>query len=185
MRGSGAGISTARGLGGFLSSVSTSGVSQTSQRLGIQYLNRSVNALINDIVNLIAPPGSYDEDAVARDAAGKTLYELFDNYDVKEKGLEALEAMTASSVLETLQLFTTNYINSRLMSLIGARLEQKSMTPDEAYACERDVKEYVVECVKLDLSSATLNNLDWNSSESRRLIETIFEKAYKLIEVTK
>jgi hypothetical protein len=185
VRGSAAGISTARGLGGLLSTISTSGAVQASQRFGIQYLNRSVNALINDIVNAIAPSGSYDEDAVAREAAAKTIFKLFDDYDVEGKGLETLEAMTAGDILNAVQLFLTNYINSRLMSLIGARLEQKSMTPDEAYDCERDVKDYVVEQVKLDLNSATLSSLDWSSDEGRRMTENIFEKAYNLIEVTK
>jgi hypothetical protein len=183
--GSAAGVNTARGLGGLLSTISTSGAVQASQRFGIQYLNRSVNALINDIVNAIAPSGSYDEDAVAREAAAKTIFKLFDDYDVEGKGLETLEAMTAGDILNAVQLFLTNYINSRLMSLIGARLEQKSMTPDEAYDCERDVKDYVVEQVKLDLNTATLSSLDWGSDEGRRMTENIFEKAYSLIEVIK
>ena len=180
--GSTSGISAARNLGSVLSGFSSQGVSTTAQRFNLRYVGQNVNALLNALVDAIAPAGSYDEDVVSRLAAAETLQTLFEQYEIAEKGLDAFENLTLEAIRETLGAFVTNYITRRFMSLLGQKIEQKSITPEDAYACELDVKEYIVERVKLEFADENIETVNWGSSQGQRLVEGIFQEAYSLLE---
>ena len=179
--GSTTGVSAARGLGGVLSTFASSGVDATVQRFNLRYVGRNVNALLNALVDAVAPASNYDEEAVSRLAVADTLQALFERYEVVQRGLEAFETLTPEAIVDTLKAYVTNYITRRLMSLLGQRLEQQAITPEDAYARERDVKEYVVERVKLEFVEINAPTVRWDSDQGQKIMEGIFEEAYSLL----
>lgn len=179
--GSTAGIGAARGLGGVLSTFASSGVSATVQRFNLRYVGQNVNALLNALVDAVAPASNYDEEAVSRLAVADTLQAVFERYEVVQRGLEALETLTPEAIIDTLKAYVTNYITRRLMSLLGQRLEQQAITPEDAYAREQDVKEYVVERVKLEFVETSAEAVSWDNDQGQKIMEGIFEEAYSLL----
>lgn len=177
------GVRTASNLGGFLGGVATTGSSATAQRWGLRYVGRNVQALLTALVDALAPAGTYDEDAVARLALGETLEQLFEKCDVREGGLEALESLDLNGVKETMEAYVASYINHRLMQVLGQRIEENAISPEDAYARERGVKGYVVERVKLAFTRTRVEELDWNEPAAGVVVETIFREAYELLGV--
>lgn len=181
-RASSAGRATARNLGGFLSTAATSGVATAAQLFGLAYVGRDVDAFFVALVDAIAPDGALIEEAVAHDAAAETLAQLFEQYAIRDIGLEALSNLTPQAIGEAIGLYVTTYINTRLMHVLASRLEEAAGSSLQAYRMEREVKEYIVERVKLEFDANDALSFDLRDERSRQVVEGIFREGYELLE---
>ena len=121
---SGAGRATTAGLGGFLSNVATGGFAQAAQSLGLQtVVGQKAQTVLAAVLDAIAPAGTTNDEAIARRAASETLRELFEKYGVEQAGIEALNAMKAADVADTVELSVSAYVYQRWLFDLSLKIE--------------------------------------------------------------
>jgi hypothetical protein len=148
------------------------------------FLDRGLDVFLVALTRVLAPRAGTNEEAAAHAAVADTAAFLFDECGVEDTGLEALEALDARMIGRALEHYVASFINTRLMHVLGSRIEAEAQSPEQAVALEAEVKDYVRERVRLDFAGRDLMQIDWEAPESQREVEDIFEEAYGLLEDT-
>ena len=65
---------------------------------------------------------------------------------------------------------------------LGRRLEENAYTADEAVRLERDVRAFIEETVRLDMTRIDPLAVDWAGPDGQRFVEQIFTDAYDMLE---
>jgi hypothetical protein len=176
-------VAAGRNLARFLTAVSARGITQAAVEFNLAgFLNAGVDTFLVALTRVLAPAAGTNEEAAAHVAIAETSEFLFEEYGVDENGLDALEALTEEMLGRALEHFTAAFINTRLMHVLGSRIEAGAETPEQAALLEAEVKDYVRERVALDFAGKDLMRVNWDTPESERVIQEIFEDAYGLLE---
>jgi hypothetical protein len=179
-----AGRAAGRNLAGFAAAVSSQGLARAAEAFGIDaYLGQGANAFLVALVEALAPGAGTAEEAAAHAAIAEALTDLFERFGVEESGLGALDRMSPETIGEVLQVYVAAYIDTRLMHVLGNRVETGAVSPADAAARELEAKDYVAERVRLDFGDTDLSRVDWRGPQADSLIERIFQEAYVLLEV--
>jgi hypothetical protein len=179
---SGAGRATTAGLGGFLSNVATGGFAQAAQALGLQtVVGQKAETVLAAVLDAIAPAGTTNDEAIARRAASETLRALFEKYGVEQAGIEALNAMNAADVADTVELSVSAYVYQRWLFDLSLKIEEHAVSEAQAVRLERDVKGFVKGLVKLKLNGGQAIDLDWKGAAGKAFVQEIYEAAYRLL----
>jgi hypothetical protein len=177
-------IAAGRNLARFLSTLATHGIEQAARAFNLaDFLNAGADTFLVALTRVLAPAAGTNEEAAAHVAIAETSEFLFEEYGVDDQGLDALEALTPDMIGRALEYFVGVFINTRLMHVLGSRIEAGAQSPEQAVSLETEVKDYVRERVSLDLQGRDLMQVNWDSPESERVIQQIFEDAYGLLEV--
>jgi hypothetical protein len=177
---------TAINIGGVLGEIARRGVAETFRRLGLEtYLGQSPRVLLAALAEAITPTGALAEAAIARAAAVDALVDLFKRYDVEGRGAEALNALDSPGIAATMQHFVAAYINGRLVNALSIKIEEEALSAQHAVRLERDIKEFVMQTVRLDFGEQDLRRLDWNSPEAAALVDRIVYDGFRLLEVAR
>lgn len=173
--------STAR-LAGFLSALTTSGVVQAIRDIGLTSLSgKGADDVFSSIIDALAPPGATLEESVARRAITETFALLYEQRGAEVGGLERLESMTADDIRAVIADSVTTYVFYRWVQELGAAIERGAISPVEAVGIEREMRQYIHETVKLDLSPRDVLTIDWQGPDGRKIIEAIFAEAYSFL----
>lgn len=174
--------STAR-VGGFLSGVASRGFTQAALDLGLSaLLGRNVDQVLAAIANALAPDGATQEEAVARQAVNDTLAFLYERYGLQDGDLNKLDAMDREGVTEAVAVSVTSYVYHRWVQELGRKLEENAYTANEAVRLERDVRAFIEETVKLDMTRIDPVTLDWGGPAGQQFVERIYRDAYEMLE---
>jgi hypothetical protein len=177
---------TAVNIGGVLGDIARRGVAETFRRLGLEtYLGQGPRVLLAALAEAITPKGALAEAAIARAAAVDALVDLFKRYDVEGRGAEALNALDSAGIAVTMQHFVAAYINGRLVNALSIKIEEEALSAQHAVRLERDIKEFVMQTVRLDFGEQDLKRLDWNSPEAVALVDRIVYDGFRLLEVAR
>lgn len=177
-----AGRATTAGLGGFLSNVATGGFARAAESLGFQpVVGQKAETVLAAVLDAIAPAGTTNDEAIARRAASETLRELFEKYGVEQAGIEALNAMNAADVADTVELSVSAYVYQRWLFDLSLKIEEHAVSEAQAVRLERDVKGFVKGLVKLKLNGGQAIDLDWKGAAGRAFVQEIYEAAYRLL----
>lgn len=180
------GISSTAALGSFLSQGIRQGFTQAAQNLGLQnFIGRDAQFVLASFIDLLAPEGSQLEEAIARKAMIETMSEMFQRYDVENRGLEALNSINADGMQEIITLSIVNYINERVQQELVNCIERGSCSEREANNLIGEMKDFIVGVVKIDFEDINLLTLDWNAPETINRVEEVYKTAYSLLESVK
>jgi hypothetical protein len=175
-----AGRRSSQALGGFLRFLSTEGPTRALESLGLrEHVGSDAPTLLAVLVDRLASNGHGLEANVARSALAKTLHRLFEERGVAAEGIGALAEMSADDVRLVIEEYVAQYIDERLVQVIGDGLEDLPM--DEVVLREQEVWDYVRNAVRLDLHDVDVLGLDWASAQAASLIDRIFTEAHRLI----
>jgi hypothetical protein len=181
-RSASAGRATTSRLGGFLTDVVSRGVTEAARTLGLSDLvGRDAQSLLAAFIDILAPAGALLEEAVARMALIETLSELFDRFDVESKGISALDALDANGVKEVVILSVTNYVNERFQQELVNCIERGTVSEQDANQMMNEAKDFITGIVEIDLETVDVMNFDWNGSEGKAFVESVFQSAYSLL----
>ena len=177
-----AGRRTAAGLGRFLSAVANSGVAEAARALGIEsFVGRSAQALLADLVDLLAPAGALLEEAAARRALIGTVDDLFREFDIENNGLAALDAMDRAAVERTMLRSVANYVHERWQQQLVVCIERGTVSEREANTMIGEVKDFIVQTVTFDFRDVDVLGIDWRGPQGRALVERVYRAAYSLL----
>lgn len=185
-----AGRQTAGRFAGFLFALATHGLASTASEFGIAaFLDRSADVFLLRLADALAPAGALTEDAVARDAMDDTLQELFDQLDVKNGGVLALERMTPAIMADALLRYVTNYVYTRVINALTAHIHAKSLGTPRMHEIEKAARHYIEDAVRLDIDTTAFfgpqgSTFDdrWDAQKGQRVIDRLFEEAYAVVQ---
>lgn len=181
--GSISGRRSAARLGGAFAAAVADGAAGLLRFLGAQHVGGNVDALLSALVDAIAPAGALAEEAAARAAAAATLEDFFGMYGVEEQGLAALDALPASVVGDIVEHYTAEYVFARLMETLASRIENGASSAQEVCRMERDLRAYVTEQIRSELTDRDVLQIDWSGPAAVRLVNDVFTEAYAIMEV--
>ena len=169
-------------LGGFLAAAAgPGGLQRALENLGLgRVVGRDVNEVLAAILNALAPDGATKEEAAARDAVNEAIEILFERFLNEGRDLSALETMTPADIAASVAACVEAYVYNRWLGDLGVRIEEKAVSAAEAVRTERDVRAFIHETVRLDLSRVDVMKLDWWGEPGRLFVETIYRDAYAL-----
>ena len=134
------------------------------------------------IANALAPDGATQEEAVARQAVNETLAYLYERYGLADGDLTKLDAMDRAGVAEAVGVSVTAYIYHRWVQELGRKIEENSVSAQDAVRLERDVRAFIAETVLLDMTRVDPVTLDWGGPAGQRFVEQIYADAYAMLE---
>ena len=169
-------------MGGVFAAALTEGAAGLLRFLGAQHVGSDIESLLSALVDAIAPAGSLAEEAAARAAAAATIEDVFELYGVDEGGLEALDDLPPEVVGDVMERYTAEYVFTRLMETLASRVENGAGSAQEVCRMERDIRDYVTEQIRYELSERDVLQIDWNGPEAGRLVESVFTEAYTILE---
>lgn len=180
------GIRSGRRLVRFLGSVSTSrggGLSETLTQLGLaEYIGKSSEETLAKIADAIAPSGSTNDEAIARDAILATLDSLYSKIIDSGSDIAALESLTPETIKDTVIEYVSTYIFKKWLYELGLAVEKNTVTEKQAIEMETEIRDFINAEVKLSLKEMNISQLDLDNNANRQIIETIFQTAYSTLE---
>lgn len=170
-------------LGRFLSSIAQDGIYKTLENLHIDYIGKSVETLLSEIVNLISPNSNSKEDAVARNALIEVECKMYEF--IVENGLEieSLDNMNEAIFDEIMSSYVTAYIFERMLSDLQSRFEKYADNAQVALQKEKEFREFIQISVELRLNDVKLSKLDYQDKSIDRLIRDLYTECYRVLEV--
>lgn len=176
------GVRTGTIYGGFLGSLSSSGVTNAFTNLGLQDLiGKSVEEVCAGIVNAIAPNGATNDEAIAREALIETIDTLYTKLLENDDEVNALNNLTPELIKETLIDYVGNFIFTKWMYELGNAIEKGNISEREAIKLEKEVRGFIItETVEKYKDISIVENLD---DRTEVIIEEIFETAYSILEL--
>ena len=169
-------------LGNFLADIASRGFEQAARAVGLEgVVGQKVTVVLATVINAIAPPGTTNDEAVARRAASETLRELFEKHGVEQSGVEALNAMKPGDVSDAIELSVAAYVYQMWLFDLSRKIEEHAISESEAVRLERDVKIFVKSLIKLKLNGDQTLQLDWKGTQGARFVREIYEAAYRLL----
>lgn len=184
-RAASSGRSATQKLGGYLSNISSQGISDASEDLGISnVLGKPVSDAIGQIIEKLAPDSATLEDIIARRAICNTLEELYIKYGVEDQGLEALNAIDDAAIEEAIIMSAINFVFERFLLDLADRIENKDVSESDAISIERQMKEYIKVQVEIKAyDGKDFKGINWFENSGREATERIYLQVYEILEV--
>lgn len=179
-----AGIKTAKRLGGFITSFSNSGgdIAVAFQEIGINVEGRTLNEVLNELVEHCTGPAATTDDVAAKAASEALLAELSkDAATVEAFGEKLKEILTKDNLENILVRYFGYYILERLSIMFYEKLVVEKGKSDCARLF-KDIRSYVMERLKALNKTNPLTKIDWNSDKADRLVKNIQEDVLEIFE---
>lgn len=91
------------------------------------------------------------------------------------------DSLDKEGVREVLTSFVVEYVDQRLMHVLGDRIEINAANEKEAIAQEKEIRDFVERDVeRLDFDRDLLQ-VDWEGNEGSHFIDEVFNNAYQLL----
>jgi hypothetical protein len=167
---------------GFLSDVARGGFADAFSKLGLgSIVGRDLDSVIAAVADALCPTAAGREDAAAREATAEALEEVF--ADVISSGADPtqLDAMTAEGVGKAVEAMVASYIYNRWLGDLGAKLEEKPISPQAAVRVEHRMREFIRDAVEIDLQQRDPLTIDWRGAEGQGIMDRIYCDAFAVI----
>jgi hypothetical protein len=179
---SGAGISTGGIFVNFISSVSRNGYQETLIQYGLaDCIGKSSEEVLAKIADRIAPIGSTNDEAIARNAVLISLDALYERLLNDGKDIDSLGSLDEGTLKNSVEEFVGTYIFKKWVYEVGLAIEKNELTEKEAISLEKEIKVFVRDEVRSALKDKDIIKLDLTVGEGKKIVENIFESAYSTI----
>lgn len=167
---------------GFLSDVARGGVADALSKLGLgSVIGRDLDSVIAAVADAVCPTAAGREDVAAREATAEALEEVFAGAIGDGGDLMQLDSMTPEGVGRAVESMVASYIYNRWLGDLGAKIEEKAISPQAAVRVERRMREFIRDAVKIDLQARDPLTIDWRGAEGRTMMERIYREAFVVI----
>lgn len=179
------GIKTAKKLGGLIGSFTDSGgdLSQTLFESGlINLTGKSVEDVINHLLEYSSGPSSTIDDRAAKEASRKLLEEIASNARTIEELQENLQEAVNSETLEGLMV---KYFGYYILEHLSVMFYEHLVTKKGKSECSnlfRQVEAYIIDRLYEMNKTNPLNNVNWSGDDADRMIKNIQEDVLTVFE---
>ncbi|MXW00535.1 MAG: hypothetical protein F4X59_02835 [Holophagales bacterium] len=159
------------------------GVDQALRNLRLDdYIGRPAADLLIGLAERLLPSPDSADDAAARKAGLEAFHELLLQYGALEDGINALDALDADGIQHALEHFIARYITADLLSRLSQRVENGSSTVERCDEILSEIRNVVLETIRLDFKGRDVLAIDWPGREGRQFIDRQLLNAYGLLE---
>lgn len=177
------GKSTGIKYASFLGAIASGGINNALQNLGLDNLvGRSSEEICLAIADAIAPTGSTNDEAIARDALISTLDSLYNKLQENGNDFTNVDSLSLEQIKETLIEYVSNYVFNKWMYELGSAIEKGSVTETDAINLEREVKDLIYAETFERYRDIPVETFNISDQSNNALIEEIFETAYSTLE---
>lgn len=177
------GIAVGGRFGSFLSSVAAQGLAPTLTTLGLTaFIGSSSEEILARIADTIAPNGSTNDEAIARDAILSTLDAIYTKIIEAGSDITTLESLSPEMIKDAVIGYVSIYIFKKWVYELGIAVEKNSITEQQAITLEAEIKDFIVAEVQSAMADKTIRDFDLNSTSNQQIIETIFQTAYSTLQ---
>lgn len=172
------GVRTTISLANFLASASTNSIKETLESIDIDYKDKSIVEVLNDVINYLAPTPITKEDSIARKALIITmekLYELIENETIK---FDLDGKLDVKILNEIIPLYVKSYIYERLINDLGSRIEANTINSASAIKLEKELKDYINSKVEIAFKGKDMSK----TSFSKKEVESLYNQCYNVME---
>jgi hypothetical protein len=167
----------------FLGNIASGGINNALQNLGLdQFVGSSSEEICLALANAIAPPGTTNDEAIARDALISTLDSLYTRMQEEGSDFTNLEQLSLEQVKETLVEYVSHYIFNKWMYELGNAIEKGSVSESEAINLEIEVKDLIYTETIERYRDIPIESFNINDRSNDTMIEDIFQTAYSTLE---
>jgi len=171
----------ARIFGSFISTLASSGIRSALESIGLpEVIGQSPEKAVAKIADKLAPSGSYIEDMAAREAIIQALAFFYETHGEGVATIEDLETIDANAAEQIFLKYIKVYISERWLQELGARIEAKAISPEDAVRLERQVKDYIETAIEIDFRDTPVASFQWAQAEAE--VANIFQEAYAILE---
>lgn len=177
------GVKIGRHYANFLGAIASGGFNSALNSLGLHhFIGKTSEEICIAIANALAPIGSTNDEAIARDALISTLDSLY--FKIQEDGnrFDTLDTLNLEQIKETLIEYVSNFVFTKWMYELGSAIEKGTISESEAINLELEVKDLIfVETIER-YRDVPIENFNLNDQTSQSAIEDIFQTAYSTLE---
>lgn len=167
----------------FLGSIASGGISNALQNLNLDNLvGRSSEEICLAIVDAIAPTGSTNDEAIARDALISTLDSLYNKLQENGSDFTNIDSLSLDQIKETLIEYVSNYVFNKWMYELGSAIEKGSVTESDAINLETEVKDLIYIETFERYRDVPVETFNISAQSNNAMIEEIFQTAYSILE---
>ncbi|MPT31365.1 MAG: hypothetical protein E2600_06805 [Chryseobacterium sp.] len=166
-----------------LGAIASGGINNALQNLGLDNLvGRSSEEICLAIADAIAPTGSTNDEAIARDALISTLDSLYNKLQENGNDFTNVDSLSLDQIKETLIDYVSNYVFNKWMYELGSAIEKGSVTETDAINLEREVKDLIYAETLERYRDIPVETFNISDRSNNAMIEEIFETAYSTLE---
>lgn len=174
---------TGKKYASFLGSLSSGGINNALQSLGLEQLvGKSSEEICLAIANSLAPPGTTNDEAIARDALISTLDSLYSKIQEEGDDFSSIENLSLEQVKDTLIEYVSNFIFIKWMYELGYAIEKGSISVAEAIELETEVKDLIFTETIERYRTVPVQTFQINDKATDVIMEEIFQTAYSTLE---
>lgn len=174
-----AGVNTVISLGNFTSRASSSSFKTVLEEYKIDYENKSLREVLNELTNLIAPVPITKDDSIARKALIVTLEYIYEMLDEENINYDSIDVNTLNLMVPK---FIENYIYERIINDLGSRIEYYSESSLDAMNTETELKEYINAKVDIAFKGKDFTQINFNDTTTKNEVESLINQCYTLME---
>jgi hypothetical protein len=176
------GIRVGRSYSGFLGTLSSTGLNGTLTQLGLaELIGKPAEEICSAIADALAPIGSTNDEAIARDAIITTIDTLYTRILENGGSIESLDSLTPDQIKETMLEYVSNYVFTKWMYELGSAIEKGNISEQEAIELEKEVKSLIISETTECYRDVDINYFVLNDEDSLQTITDIFETAYSIL----
>lgn len=173
-----AGTTGIQRLGALLSGLSTGGLDEVLESMGLGSLvGQDRFAILDELVTLIAGDGGDLDSQAARDAACDVLDEMFADADSWAELSES--AVTADQLIALLEQFLTLYVYNRV-PVVAERLSRLT-NPTVARQADQEMRQIIGDLVAIHMPRDPFR-VDWSGAEGKAIAENAIASVYEALD---
>lgn len=168
----------------FLGAIASGGINNALQNLGLDNLvGKSSEEICLAIADAIAPTGSTNDEAIARDALISTLDSLYNKLQENGNDFSNVDSLSLDQIKETLIEYVSNYVFNKWMYELGNAIEKGSVTESNAINLENEVRDLIYAETFEHYRDLPIETFNISDSSNNAIIEEIFQTAYSTLEL--
>lgn len=170
------GIRTTISLGNFVQKVSFQGVEETLKEYKIDYSNKNLKEILNELINIIAPSTNTKEDAIARKSLVITMEVMYEFIENEHLGtIDSIESLDLNFIIP---LYIESYLYEKLINDLGSRIESYSKNAEKAVELESDIKDYIHSKIEIVFKEKEIKDYNFSQKE----VMKIYKQCYTVME---
>jgi hypothetical protein len=175
-----AGQAVASNLGGFIRSVSSMGLRNTLDQIGVELAGKSVSEIVIGLLDYLGGPASTIDEVDARNALSDLREELFHDAQTLEDLERVLNERSSDAMLrDLLILFFGQYLYHQFCRVFYDRLMNRlGLGQTEAFL--DGMKDYIQSTLRNHTIIRDIGTIDWNGAEGQQLAQEIFRETLEV-----
>ena len=169
-----AGQAVARNLGGFVRSVSSIGLRNTLEQMGLDFEGRPVSEIITRLLDYLGGAASTIDEVDARNALSDLRDELFRDVQSLEDMERILNERSDGEMLDGLLTnFFGLYLYHQFYRVFYDRLINR-VGQAQAESFLEGIRDYIQSTLRNRTVTRNIGTIDWNGEEGQQLAQSIF-----------